>query len=87
MRKQQALGVLGIAQTVVEQVPVQRIGASVGRMAARTALPALEANQGVVEEHLAPTLGCHCGLWPEGNGGSLVPRIGAHVNHGHAVGT
>ena len=50
--EQQALGVLGVADAVVQEVPVQPVHAPVG-VAAGAALPLLEAQRGVVEEHLA----------------------------------
>ncbi len=51
--QQQALGVLGIADAVVEQVPVQTVHPRLAGMAAGAALPALEADARVVEVKLA----------------------------------
>ena len=44
VRQQHALGILRIAQAVVEQVPVQAIGAGVG-MTTLATLPVLEADR------------------------------------------
>ena len=49
MAKEHALAVLGVADTVVHQVPVHTIRSSVSRMAAKTTLPILEAVRSIVE--------------------------------------
>ena len=49
MAKEQALAVLGVADTVVHQVPVHAVRAGITRMTAVAALPVLEAVGGVVE--------------------------------------
>ena len=51
--QQEALGVLGVADAVVEQVPVEPVHARLAGVAARAALPALEADAGVVKVELA----------------------------------
>jgi hypothetical protein len=51
-REEKAFGVLGVANAVVEQVPVEAIGPAI-RMATRAALPALVADGGIVEIELA----------------------------------
>ena len=54
VREKQALGVLRVALSIVEQVPIQSVGAAVG-VATRAALPAFLADAAVVKQHLAAT--------------------------------
>ena len=53
MRPDQAPGVLGVANAVVEQVPVQSVDAPIIGMATGAALPALKRERRVVEQHLS----------------------------------
>ena len=49
MAKEHALAVLGVADTVVHQIPVHTVRPGISRMAAVTALPVLEAVRSIVE--------------------------------------
>ena len=55
MGQQHALGVLGITESVIHEIPVQGIGTRT-RMAARTTLPGLETEVRAVKEQFAHAL-------------------------------
>ena len=61
MGQQEALGVLGIAEAVVEQIPVEAVAAGVARMATGAALPTLEADSRIVELEFSSALQGHRG--------------------------
>ena len=65
MRQEQALAVLRIANAIIEEIPVQAIHARIVRVTARTRLPALEANCGVIEIEFAQPGGRHLRRGPE----------------------
>ena len=49
MAKEHTLAVLGVADTVVHQIPIHAVRTAVSRMATVTTLPVLETVGGVVE--------------------------------------
>jgi hypothetical protein len=65
--EEEAFGVLGIADAVVEEVPVEPVDAGVPRVAGRATLPALEAQARVVEMAFAAPLGRLRDTWAEGD--------------------
>ena len=81
----QALGVLRVADAVVEQVPVEAVHARVIVVATGAALPALEADGGVVEIHLAAAHRRHLMPGIQRHGLSHGRR-GGEVHHVQAVG-
>jgi hypothetical protein len=66
--EQQALGVFGIANAVVQEVPVQAIGAGIARVATGATLPALEADGRVVEIEFTFADLISFGSWISGSG-------------------
>ena len=84
VRQQHALVVLGRAQSVVHQIPIQAIDPRIG-MAARGTLPMLKAEPGVVEIHLSKTLRRQFGLRPQGDERYAAPRIFGQIHHGQLV--
>ena len=68
MRPDQAPGVLGVADAIVEQVPVQTVNSTIIGMATCATLPPLKRERCVVEQQLSPS---NCGDRsgrPRGNG-------------------
>ena len=52
MSEEHVLGVLWRPEAIVEEIPVQRVGSSIG-MAGRTTLPMLETDRGVMKEEFS----------------------------------
>ena len=85
VRQQHAPDVFGVPQPVVHQVPVQGVHPGVG-MTARTTLPVLEAEAGVVEEHLAAALYGQLRPWTQRDRREHLAGLGFQVDHGKSVG-
>lgn len=54
VRPEQPFGILGVALSIVEQIPIQCVGGAFG-MTTSAALPASETGANVVEQHFAAT--------------------------------
>ncbi|MPN55440.1 hypothetical protein SDC9_203122 [bioreactor metagenome] len=65
MNEQKALVVLGIAEAVVDQVPVESVRPPLPRMATVAALPSLQADPAIVEIEFAFSDQGHCWFGPQ----------------------